>query len=45
MCEKMPGHCFSVEEKGKLKSKGWSEEQVAYAEGSVIEGVIKDLIK
>lgn len=42
MCE--PGHCFSDEEKTKLKEKGWTEEQIAYAEDSVVEDKIKELI-
>ena len=37
--------CFSDEEKTKLKEKGWTEEQVKFAEDSVIEDKIKELIK
>ncbi|KKN07404.1 hypothetical protein LCGC14_1067300 [marine sediment metagenome] len=42
MCK--PGHCFSDEEKTKLKEKGWSEEQIHFADDSVIEDKIKELI-
>ncbi len=45
MCETMPGHCFSEEEKTKLKEKGWTEEQIKFAEDSIIENQIKKLIK
>lgn len=37
--------CFSKEGKTKLKEKGWTEYQIAFAEGSVIEDKIKELIK
>ena len=36
--------CFSDEEKSKLSSKGWSKEQISYAEDSIIEDEIKKLI-
>ena len=39
------GHCFSDEQKGKLKEKGWSEEQINFSEGSIIEDKIKKLIE
>ncbi len=44
MCKEMLGHCFSDGEKGKLKDKGWSSEQIDFAEHSVIEDKIKELI-
>ncbi len=44
MCKKMPGHCFSEEEKTKLKDKEWTEKQIDFAEDSVIEDKIKELI-
>lgn len=37
--------CFSEEEKTKLKEKGWTEEQITFAEDSVIEDKIKEMIK
>ncbi len=37
--------CFSKEEKTKLKSKKWTEKQIKFAENSVIEDKIKELIK
>ena len=43
MCESC-NQCFSEEEKTKLKDKGWTEEQIDFAEGSVIEDKIKELI-
>jgi len=39
------GACFSEEEKTKLKEKGWTERQIDFAEDSVIEDKIKELIK
>ncbi len=36
--------CFSDGEKGKLKDKGWTEEQINFAEGSIIEDKIKELM-
>ena len=36
--------CFSDEEKTKLKEKGWTKGQIKFAEGSVIEDKIKELI-
>ena len=36
---------MEVEEKTKLKEKGWTEEHIKFAEGSVIEDNIKELIK
>jgi hypothetical protein len=36
--------CFSDEEKAKLKEKGWSEEQINFADNSIIENKIKELI-
>lgn len=45
MCKKMKGHCFSEDEKNKLKDKGWSDGQVDFAEDSIIENKIKELIK
>ena len=43
MCE--PGHCFSNEEKAKLKEKGWNEEQINFADNSIIEDNIKKMLK
>lgn len=43
MCE-ICNECFSVEEIKKLTEKGWTEEQIKYAEGSIIEDKIKELI-
>lgn len=43
MCDKC-NECFSDEEKVKLKDKGWSDEQVNFAENSVVEDKIKELI-
>ena len=45
MCKPHNADCFSEEEKTKLKEKGWTEEQIKYAEDSVIENKIKELIK
>ncbi len=45
MCEKMKGHCFSTEEKAKLKKKGWTVKQINFVENSVVEDKIKKLIK
>ena len=36
--------CFSEKEKTKLKGKGWTEKQIKFAEDSVIEDKIKELI-
>jgi len=36
--------CYSDEEKKKLKDKGWTEKQIIYTEGSVVEEKIKELI-
>ena len=44
MCEKMKGHCYSEEEKEKLKEKGWSKEQISFTESSIVEEKIKELI-
>ncbi len=44
MCESC-NKCFSEKEKTKLKDKGWTEEQTNFAEDSVIEDKIKELIK
>ena len=38
------GHCFSEEEKTKLKEKGWNEEQINFADNSIVEDKIKELI-
>ena len=43
MC-KSCNECFSDGEKGNLKDKGWSEEQINFADGSIIEDKIKELI-
>jgi len=37
-------NCFNDEEKEKLKSKGWTKEQIDFAEHSIIEEKIKELI-
>ena len=37
--------CFSKEEKTTLEDKGWTENQINFAENSVIEDKIKELIK
>ena len=44
MCKKKIGHCISEEEKTKLKDKEWKEKQIEFAEDSVIEDKIKELI-
>ncbi len=44
MCNEC-NQCFSDEEKANLKGKGWSEEQINFAENSIIEDKIKELIK
>lgn len=36
--------CFSLEEKKKLVEKGWSPDQIKFAEGTIIEDKIKALI-
>ncbi len=36
--------CFSEEEKKKLKDKGWDAKQIEYAEHSIVEDKIKELI-
>ncbi len=41
----MKGHCFSDGEKSKLQNSGWSKEQIDYAENSIIEDKIKELIR
>lgn len=43
MC-KSCSKCFSDAEKGNLKDKGWTEDQIKFAEGSIIENKIKELI-
>ena len=42
MCD--PGHCFTDEEKAKLKEKGWNERQIDFVEDSKVEDKIKELI-
>ena len=37
--------CFLEEEKAKLESKGWTNEEIRYAEDSIIEDKIKQLLK
>ncbi len=44
VCPPHNSGCFSEEEKTKLKEKGWTEEQIKFAEDSVIEHKIKELI-
>lgn len=44
MCKPHNANCFSDEEKEKLKDKGWTEEQIKFAEDSVIEDKVKELI-
>lgn len=36
--------CFSLEEKAKLVEKGWSPNQIKFAEETIIEDKIKALI-
>jgi len=36
--------CFEKEEKEKLTTKGWTKEQIDFAEHSIIEYKIKELI-
>ena len=36
--------CFDEEQKTKLKNKGWSDEEINFAEGSIIEDKIKGMI-
>ena len=43
MCKNC-AECFSEEEKTKLKDKKWTDEQINFAENSVIEDKIKELI-
>jgi len=44
MCDDGCGECFSSEEKSKLSKIGWSNEQIHFAEHSIIEDKIKSLI-
>ncbi len=44
MCPPHNSGCFSEEEKKTLSEKGWTEEQVKFAEDSVIEDKIKEMI-
>ena len=44
MCKEC-NQCFSEEEKTKMKDKGWTEKQINFAESSIIEDKIKELIK
>ena len=37
--------CFGKEEKKKLTRKGWNKEQINFAEHSIIEDKIKELIR
>jgi len=37
--------CFNDAEKAKLKTKGWNDEEINFAEDSIIENKIKELIK
>jgi len=37
--------CFSEEEKRKLKDQGWTEEQINFAEGSIIEDKVKECVR
>ncbi len=39
------GHCFSEEEKEKLREKGWDKYHIDFVEDSVVEDKIKELIK
>jgi len=45
MCKPHNAECFSDDEKVKLKGMGWSDEQVVFAEDSVVEERIKEMIK
>ena len=36
--------CFSEDEKIELKGRGWTKEQIKFAEDSIIEDKIKELI-
>ncbi len=36
--------CFSDEEKEKLTEKGWTKEEIEFANNSIIEDKIKELI-
>jgi len=36
--------CFEKEEKEKLTAKGWTKDQIDFAEHSIIEDKIKELI-
>ena len=42
MCEKMKGHCFTAEQKKELNARGWTQEQIDFAEDSIIEDKIKE---
>lgn len=45
MCKPHNASCFSDEEKTKLKKLEWTDEQIKFAEDSVIEDKVKELIK
>ena len=44
MCDTMPGHCFSDEEKVKLEKLGWNKEQINFVENTKVENKIKELL-
>ena len=44
MCDTC-NQCFSEEERENLQLKGWTVGQISFAEGSVIENKIKELIR
>ncbi len=37
--------CFNEKEKEELKGKGWNDKQINFAEDSIIEDKIKELIR
>ena len=43
MCDSCSA-CFNEEEKKKLVKKGWNKKQINFAENSIIEDKIKELI-
>lgn len=43
-CPPHDSGCFSEDEKLKLNRRGWDPEQIEYAENSIIEDKIKELI-
>ena len=44
MCKEC-SDCFNDEEKAKLKEKGWNDEEISFADDSIIENKIRELIK